>query len=252
MSGHSSGRRHRAPLARHRLSATGTLRNAAGDQLRRNTRRTGSGRAGAMSGQSGMVDRAGLPRSWPGATGSAARVPLAHLVLIRGRPIPVPASGGRSNGLGGLTVDPGSVTAPVMAPIRGRIAGSLRFRLGGWSCRPIADLRLGPGGGATGGAPGVRICRGHRSIAADFGSGIIPPRDGQVTVGGHVVRDGGDAGTIAQTTARACAAPIVDGCRIVVPDNHSIDMRKVKHSDQGNTDRHEATALLRHRTDIST
>jgi small-conductance mechanosensitive channel len=133
----------------------------------------------------------------------------------------------------------GNIKFSVMAIVRGLIAGSLLFWLGGWSnqqsstliakneeMRPslrqlvskmieftifgVAFLLLMNIMGINlsalavfGGAIGVGLGFGLQKIASNFISGVILLVEGQATVGDYVVLDGGEAGTIVKMTARA-------------------------------------------------
>ena len=189
--------------------------------------------------------------------------------------------------LEGLTVELGNITFSMMALIRGMIAGSLLFWLGGWSNRQSADYiksqeTLRPAtrelaakaaeiaifGAAfllllsimgidlttvavLGGALGVGVGLGLQQIAANFISGIILLVEGQTTVGDYVELDGGEAGTIVKMTARACILETFDGRWIVVPNEHFITTRVVNFSDQGSANRYEVAFSVSYDTDIN-
>ena len=185
-------------------------------------------------------------------------------------------------------IELGNIRFSVLSLIRGLIAGSLLFWLGGWSNRQSADYiqkqkELRPAtrqlavkaaeiaifGGAflllmsimgidltaiavLGGALGVGIGLGLQQIAANFVSGVILLVEGQTTVGDYVELDGGEAGTIVKMTARACVLETFDGKWIVVPNDHFITTRVVNYSDQGSANRYDATFSVSYDTDINT
>ncbi|CAN1488504.1 MscS Small-conductance mechanosensitive channel [Paracoccaceae bacterium] len=182
----------------------------------------------------------------------------------------------------------GNIRFSVLTLIRGAIAGSLLFWLGGWSNRQSTgylkaqpDLRpatrelaikaseVAIFGAAflllmsimgidltavavLGGALGVGIGLGLQQIAANFVSGIILLLEGQTTVGDYVELDGGEKGTIVKMTARACVLETFDGKWIVVPNEHFITTRVVNYSDQGSANRLEAVFSVAYETDINT
>lgn len=184
-------------------------------------------------------------------------------------------------------VNLGNIQFTALALIRGLIAGSLLFWLGGWSNRQSAgyikaqpDLRpatrelaikaseVAIFGAAflllmsimgidltavavLGGALGVGIGLGLQQIAANFVSGIILLLEGQTTVGDYVELDGGEKGTIVKMTARACILETFDGKWIVVPNEHFITTRVVNYSDQGSANRYEALFSVSYETDIN-
>ena len=184
-------------------------------------------------------------------------------------------------------VNLGNIQFSVLTLIRGAIAGSLLFWLGGWSNRQSADYikaqqDLRPAtrelaikateviifGAAflllmsimgidltavavLGGALGVGIGLGLQQIAANFVSGIILLLEGQTTVGDYVELDGGEKGTIVRMTARACILETFDGKWIVVPNEHFITTRVVNYSDQGSANRYEALFSVAYETDIN-
>ncbi len=190
--------------------------------------------------------------------------------------------------LDAAVVNLGNIRFSVLTLIRGAIAGSLLFWLGGWSNRQGAgyikaqpDLRPATRelaikatevvifGAAflllmsimgidltavavLGGALGVGIGLGLQQIAANFVSGIILLLEGQTTVGDYVELDGGEKGTIVKMTARACVLETFDGKWIVVPNEHFITTRVVNYSDQGSANRLEALFSVAYETDINT
>ncbi|MGB7270905.1 MAG: mechanosensitive ion channel domain-containing protein [Albidovulum sp.] len=192
-----------------------------------------------------------------------------------------------STWLESLMIELGNIRFSMMALIRGAIAGSLLFWLGGWSNRQSADyiksqetLRPATRELATkvaevvifgaaflllmnimgidlttiavlGGALGVGIGLGLQQIAANFISGIILLVEGQTTVGDYVELDGGEAGTIVKMTARACILETFDGRWIVVPNEHFITTRVVNYSDQGSANRYEVAFSVSYDTDIN-
>ncbi len=181
----------------------------------------------------------------------------------------------------------GNIQFSVLTLIRGAIAGSLLFWMGGWSNRQSADYikaqpELRPAtrelavktvevaifGAAflllmsimgidltavalLGGALGVGIGLGLQQIAANFISGIILLLEGQTTVGDYVELDGGEKGTIVKMTSRACVMETFDGKWIVVPNEHFITTRVVNYSDQGSANRYEAAFSVSYDTDIN-
>ena len=192
-----------------------------------------------------------------------------------------------STWLEGFTIELGNITFSMMALIRGLIAGSLLFWLGGWSNRQSADyikaqddlrpatrqlaakaaeiaifgaaflLLLSIMGidlttvAVLGGALGVGIGLGLQQIAANFISGVILLIEGQTTVGDYVELDGGEAGTIVKMTARACVLETFDGKWIVVPNEDFITTRVVNYSDQGSANRYEVPFSVSYDTDIN-
>jgi len=190
--------------------------------------------------------------------------------------------------LDAAVVNLGNIRFSVLTLIRGAIAGSLLFWLGGWSNRQGAgyikaqpDLRpatrelaikateVAIFGAAflllmsimgidltavavLGGALGVGIGLGLQQIAANFVSGIILLLEGQTTVGDYVELDGGEKGTIVKMTARACVLETFDGKWIVIPNDHFITTRVVNYSDQGSANRLEALFSVAYETDINT
>lgn len=185
-------------------------------------------------------------------------------------------------------IELGNIRFSVLSLIRGVIAGSLLFWLGGWSNRQSAEYiqkqkELRPAtrqlavkaaeiaifGAAflllmsimgidltaiavLGGALGVGIGLGLQQIAANFVSGVILLIEGQTTVGDFVELDGGEAGTIVKMTSRACILETFDGKWIVVPNDHFITTRVVNYSDQGSANRYEAEFSVSYDTDINT
>jgi potassium-dependent mechanosensitive channel len=184
-------------------------------------------------------------------------------------------------------IELGNIRFSVLSLIRGLIAGSLLFWLGGWSNRQSAEYikkqkELRPAtrqlavkaaeiaifGAAflllmsimgidltaiavLGGALGVGIGLGLQQIAANFVSGVILLVEGQTTVGDYVELDGGEAGTIVKMTSRACILETFDGKWIVVPNDHFITTRVVNYSDQGSANRYDATFSVSYDTDIN-
>ena len=181
----------------------------------------------------------------------------------------------------------GNISFSIMAIVRGIIAGSLLFWLGRWSndhsssyiekqeeLRPatrqlaakaieitifgVAFLLLMNIMGINlstlavfGGAIGVGLGFGLQKIAANFISGVILLLEGQATVGDYVELDGGEAGTIVKTTARAMILETYDGRWIVVPNEDFITTRVVNYSDSGSANRYEADFSVSYKTDIN-
>lgn len=102
-----------------------------------------------------------------------------------------------------------------------------------------------------GGAVGVGLGFGLQKIASNYISGVILLLEGQATVGDYVVLDGGEAGTIVQTTARAMILETFDGRWIVVPNEDFITTRVVNYSDSGSANRYEAAFSVSYDTDIN-
>lgn len=102
-----------------------------------------------------------------------------------------------------------------------------------------------------GGAIGVGLGFGLQKIAANFISGVILLLEGQATVGDYVELDGGEAGTIVKTTARAMILETFDGRWIVVPNEDFITTRVVNYSDAGSANRYEAPFSVSYDTDIN-
>ena len=189
--------------------------------------------------------------------------------------------------LTGTEVAIGNIKFSVMAIVRGLIAGSLLFWLGGWSnkqstsfiskqheMRPslrqlvsktiefmifgLAFLLLMNITGINlsalavlGGAIGVGLGFGLQKIASNFISGIILLVEGQATVGDYVELDGGEAGTIVKMTARAAILETFDGRWIVVPNEDFITTRVVNYSDSGSANRYDAPFSVSYDTDIN-
>lgn len=102
-----------------------------------------------------------------------------------------------------------------------------------------------------GGAIGVGLGFGLQKIAANFISGVILLLEGQATVGDYVELDGGEAGTIVKTTARAMILETYDGRWIVVPNEDFITTRVTNYSDGGSANRYEAPFSVSYDTDIN-
>lgn len=102
-----------------------------------------------------------------------------------------------------------------------------------------------------GGAIGVGLGFGLQKIAANFISGVILLLEGQATVGDYVELDGGEAGTIVKTTARAMILETFDGRWIVVPNEDFITTRVVNYSDQGSANRYESPFSVSYDVDIN-
>ncbi|MGR3502667.1 mechanosensitive ion channel family protein [Pseudaestuariivita sp.] len=102
-----------------------------------------------------------------------------------------------------------------------------------------------------GGAVGVGLGFGLQKIASNFISGVILLLEGQATVGDYVELDGGEAGTIVKTTARAMFLETYDGKWIVVPNEDFITTRVTNYSDQGPSNRYEADFKVSYETDIN-
>ena len=181
----------------------------------------------------------------------------------------------------------GNISFSAMAVLRGVIAGTILFWLGRWSndhsssyiekqeeLRPatrqlaakaieimifgVAFLLLMNIMGINlstlavlGGAIGVGLGFGLQKIAANFISGVILLLEGQATVGDYVELDGGEAGTIVKTTARAMILETYDGRWIVVPNEDFITTRVVNYSDSGSANRYEAPFSVSYDTDIN-
>ncbi len=189
--------------------------------------------------------------------------------------------------LSAMQINIGNIGFSVMALVRGIIAGSLLFWLGGWSnqqssqfihkqeeMRPslrqlaakciefsifgIAFLLLMNIMGINlsalavfGGAIGVGLGFGLQKIASNFISGVILLVEGQATVGDYVELDGGEAGTIVKMTARAAILETYDGRWIVVPNEDFITTRVVNYSDSGSANRYEVVFSVSYDTDIN-
>lgn len=102
-----------------------------------------------------------------------------------------------------------------------------------------------------GGAIGVGLGFGLQKIASNYISGVILLLEGQATVGDYVQLDGGEAGTIVKTTARAMILESFDGRWIVVPNEDFITTRVVNYSDQGSANRYEVAFSVSYDTDIN-
>ena len=189
--------------------------------------------------------------------------------------------------LNAMTVTFGNISISAMALIRGVIAGSILFWLGGWSTRQTSQFieaqeHLRPSlrqlvskaieftifGAAfllllnimginvaalavLGGAIGVGLGFGLQKIAANFISGVILLVEGQATVGDYVELDGGESGKIVRMTARAAILETFDGRWIVVPNEDFITTRVVNYSDSGSANRYEAPFSVSYDTDIN-
>ena len=186
-----------------------------------------------------------------------------------------------------MTVTLGNISFSVMSLIRGLIAGSILFWLGGWSNRQSAqfiesqqDMRpslrqliakvvefsifgiaflllmniMGINLSTLafiGGAVGVGLGFGLQKIASNFISGVILLIEGQATVGDYVELDGGESGRIVKMTARAAILETFDGRWIVVPNEDFITTRVVNYSDSGSANRYEAPFSVSYDTDIN-
>ncbi len=189
--------------------------------------------------------------------------------------------------LDATVVGVGNIRFTLLALIRGMVAGSILFWMGGWSnqqsagyikaqdaIRPatrqlaVKAAELAIFGTAflllmsimgidltafavIGGALGVGIGLGLQQIAANFVSGVILLLEGQTTVGDYVELDGGEKGTIVRMTARACILETFDGKWIVVPNEHFVTTRVVNYSDQGSANRYQAVFSVSYDTDIN-
>ena len=102
-----------------------------------------------------------------------------------------------------------------------------------------------------GGAIGVGLGFGLQKIASNYISGLILLLEGQATVGDFVELDGGEAGTIVKTTARAMILETFDGRWIVVPNEDFITTRVVNYSDAGSANRYEAPFSVSYDVDIN-
>ncbi len=184
------------------------------------------------------------------------------------------------------TVGVGNIQFSILAVIRAVVFGSVLFWLGQWSNQQssayIEKQEMRPAmrqlsaktaeilifGAAflilmnilgidlttlavLGGAVGVGLGFGLQKIAANFISGIILLLEGQATVGDYVELDGGEAGTIIKTTARAMILETYDGRWIVVPNEDFITTRVVNYSDSGSANRYEADFSVSYDTDIN-
>lgn len=186
-----------------------------------------------------------------------------------------------------LQITFGNISISVMALIRGVIAGSILFWLGGWSNRQTSQfieaqeqLRpsvrqlvgkaiefvifatafllllniMGINLGAlavVGGAIGVGLGFGLQKIASNFISGVILLVEGQATVGDFVELDGGEKGRIIKMLARAAILETFDGRWIVVPNEDFITTRVTNYSDSGSANRFEAAFSVSYDTDIN-
>ena len=189
--------------------------------------------------------------------------------------------------LNALTVTLGNISFSVMALLRGVIAGSFLFWLGGWTTRQSAEfieqqkdmrpslrqlvakvIEFGIFGIAflllmnimginlsalavIGGAIGVGLGFGLQKIASNFISGVILLVEGQATVGDYVELDGGQAGRIVKMTARSAILETFDGRWIVVPNEDFITTRVINYSDAGSANRYEAPFSVSYDTDIN-
>ncbi|MFK7876457.1 MAG: mechanosensitive ion channel family protein [Paracoccaceae bacterium] len=185
------------------------------------------------------------------------------------------------------TVSLGNISFSIMSIVRGVIAGSILFWLGGWSnqqstqfiqkqqdMRPslrqlaakavefmifgIAFLLLMNIMGINlsalavlGGAIGVGLGFGLQKIASNFISGVILLVEGQATVGDYVELDGGEQGKIVKMMARAAILETFDGRWIVVPNEDFITTRVINYSDSGSANRFEAPFSVSYDTDIN-
>lgn len=181
----------------------------------------------------------------------------------------------------------GNISFTAMAVLRGLIAGAILFWFGRWSNTqstefikrqeemPPATRELAIKAAeiaifgfaflllmnvmginlsalaVLGGAIGVGLGFGLQKIAANFISGVILLLEGQATVGDYVELDGGEAGTIVKTTARAMILETFDGRWIVVPNEDFITTRVVNYSDSGSANRYEAPFSVSYDTDIN-
>lgn len=189
--------------------------------------------------------------------------------------------------LSATVISLGNISFSIMAIVRGLIAGSLLFWLGRWSNDQsssfIGKQQEMPQGtrqlaikaaeimifgvaflllmnimgisltslAVLGGAIGVGLGFGLQKIAANFISGVILLLEGQATVGDFVELDGGEAGTIIKTTARAMILETYDGRWIVVPNEDFITTRVVNYSDSGSANRYECPFSVSYDTDIN-
>lgn len=189
--------------------------------------------------------------------------------------------------LDALTISLGTISFSLLAIIRGVIAGSILFWLGGWSNNQSSDyirnqeemrpatrelaakaVEISIFGAAflllmnimgislsalavLGGAIGVGLGFGLQKIASNFISGIILLLEGQATVGDFVELDAGQAGTIVKMGARATILETYDGRWIVVPNEDFIITRVTNYSDSGSANRYEAPFSVSYDTDIN-
>jgi len=180
----------------------------------------------------------------------------------------------------------GNIGFSLMAVVRGVIAGSILFWLGGWSNQQSADyltqqdmrpslktlsikvvefmifgvaflLLMNIMGinlsalAVLGGAIGVGLGFGLQKIASNFISGVILLLEGQATVGDYVELDGGEQGKIVKMMARAAILETFDGRWVVVPNEDFITTRVVNYSDSGSANRYEAPFSVTYETDIN-
>ncbi|MEM9583659.1 MAG: mechanosensitive ion channel domain-containing protein [Pseudomonadota bacterium] len=180
----------------------------------------------------------------------------------------------------------GNIGFSLMAIVRGVIAGSILFWLGGWSNQQSADYLtkqdMRPSlktlaikavefmifGAAflilmnvmginlsalaiLGGAIGVGLGFGLQKIASNFISGVILLLEGQATVGDYVELDGGEQGKIVKMMARAAILETFDGRWVVVPNEDFITTRVINYSDSGSANRFEAPFSVTYETDIN-
>ncbi|MGA9250839.1 MAG: mechanosensitive ion channel domain-containing protein [Roseobacter sp.] len=186
-----------------------------------------------------------------------------------------------------MTVNLGNISFSVMSLLRGIVAGSFLFWLGGWTNRQSAQfieaqqemrpsirqlvaksvefaiftvaflLLLNIMGinlstlAVIGGAVGVGLGFGLQKIASNFISGVILLVEGQATVGDFVELDGGESGRIVKMTARAAILETFDGRWIVVPNEDFITTRVINYSDSGSANRYEAPFSVSYDTDIN-
>ncbi|MGA9435674.1 MAG: mechanosensitive ion channel domain-containing protein [Roseobacter sp.] len=186
-----------------------------------------------------------------------------------------------------MTVNLGNISFSVMSLLRGIVAGSFLFWLGGWTNRQSAQfieaqqemrpsirqlvaksvefaiftvaflLLLNIMGinlstlAVIGGAVGVGLGFGLQKIASNFISGVILLVEGQATVGDYVELDGGESGRIVKMTARAAILETFDGRWIVVPNEDFITTRVINYSDSGSANRYEAPFSVSYDTDIN-
>ena len=184
-------------------------------------------------------------------------------------------------------VGAGNIRFSLLSVVRGVIAGTVLFWLGGWSTRQsrsyiVAQETLRPATrelaskaaeiailglsflllmnimginlstlAVLGGAIGVGIGFGLQRIASNFISGVILLLEGQATVGDYVELDGGEQGKIVKMTARAAILETFDGRWIVVPNEDFITTRVVNYSDSGSANRYEADFSVSYDTDIN-
>jgi small-conductance mechanosensitive channel len=189
--------------------------------------------------------------------------------------------------LGGITVPLGNMSFDLLWLIKGVVAGGIVFWIGRWSndqsssyieqqkeMRPatrqlaVKAVEIAIFGAAflilmnflgisltslavLGGAVGVGLGFGLQKIAANFISGVILLLEGQATVGDYVELDGGEAGTIIKTTARAMILETFDGRWIVVPNEDFITTRVVNYSDAGSANRYETPFSVSYDVDIN-